>query len=153
MPAGLGKDSSKKISIQAYVLPGDLKTIAERTAHFLWWASENYPYDYIPVTIIAQAIFAFSTPRRNGSPEAKAASNSCPRAGELLRSRYAKEIDRKPGRGVRATVDELDKTKTVVPPAVRKNVQTAKKLASIVGNINSKQIPRTCRDSRRRNRR
>jgi hypothetical protein len=134
---------SNKLSLQGYQLPPDLKSIAERTAHFLFWAAEHYPYVFIPITFVAQAIFAFSTPRRNGSPEANTASNSCSRAGELLRSRFGREIVRKPGLGVRATVDELDKTKTVVPPAVRKNERTAKKLAAIVDNIDTKQIPKT----------
>lgn len=89
---------------------------AERVAHFMEYMAIHCPYEVIPASVVAEAIFQ----TRSEKALVKIVNGARGRARVILRDTYKRSLHVVPGEGMRATVDDKDVAETTVPKAARR---------------------------------
>jgi hypothetical protein len=118
-------------------------SIPHRAAEYLNWAAKNYPHQYTPYNLMCQALMGYDRTPKLKNAEVERLRNSLGRIRVILIEKYDRDLVSQPGLGPRATVDDADKLKMVLP---KKSARLASARAGFVNTANSidpKQIPNT----------
>jgi len=116
-------------------------SIPNRAAQYLDWAAKNYPHQYTPYNLMCQALMGYDRTPKLKNAEVERLRNSSGRIRAILVEKFERDLVVQPGLGPRATVDDADKLKMVMP---KKSARLASARAQFVNTANSidpKQIP------------
>lgn len=108
------KPRSKKSGSNSGYVPDTELPLAKRIAHFLDWAAEHRPKEFIQYTEITKEIMGYSHMPRAKTAEVEHIQKTASRSRTVLRKEYKRGMVSKPGLGVRATVDDADMTMNVL---------------------------------------
>jgi len=135
-----------KINVAAYKAP--TATAAAKVAHFLMWAAENYPREFLTYEEITQGVNGLSRRPAPNDKSVKLVANRISGARQNLRNKHNKDIQTKRGVGCRATVDEYDKA-----DAIKRDAKAVKrsheKLAKTLEMVSSKILAGEVREAKK----
>lgn len=123
-----------------YEVPLEL-SMPRRTAHFLNWAAENYPNQYISYNVILKVINKLPNTPQIKSREVKNLASRMQSVKKVLLSDYQKRMHSLPGVGVRATVDSADVLQNVLVSDARRFDSARRTLTQTANIINPAEIP------------
>jgi len=118
-PRGRKQKHAGALDISGYT-PDIEMSMTSRGAHYLDWAANKYPGVYSPYNIMLQAIQGYRRLPQLKNQEVDRLRNAIGRIREVLRRQYGRELVPQTGVGIRATVDDADKLKNVLPGKVRR---------------------------------
>jgi len=100
-------------------------SIRGRTAEFLCWAREKYPYQTMTYEEITQAIFSLGRLPDVRSKHTRSVRGQMSSAGKKLMDDFNTTLITERGVGARAAVDDTDVLRESIPKAVERHRQTA----------------------------
>lgn len=100
--------------------PDHEDSLPRRGAHFLNWAAERYPKEYIPYNFVVRAIMGYGRTPRMDSEEVERYRGKMTRIRQILQNDYGRELTSSPGIGVRATVADDDILRTEMMRKVKR---------------------------------
>lgn len=115
----------------------------QRAAHYLDWAATNYPKQYTQYTHLVKAIYGYGRMPRVDSQEVVSLRHAMSRIRQILIEKFGRQLDTKPGLGVRATVDSLDVARNTMPREIMKVRRAQAAAARTYSLINKNAIPKT----------
>lgn len=116
-------------------------SIPNRAAQYLDWAAKNYPGQYTPYNLMLQAIMGYERTPKLKNAEVERLRNSLGRIRAILVEKYDRELVSQPGLGPRATVDDGDKLKMVMPKKAARLASARVQFVTTANSIDPKQIP------------
>lgn len=116
-------------------------SIPHRAAQFLDWAAKNYPHQYTPYNLLLQAVMGYDRTPKLKNAEVERLRNASGRIRMLLVDKYARDLVVQPGLGPRATVDDADKLKMVMPKKAARLQSARISFVSTANSIDTKTIP------------
>lgn len=84
-------------------------TIAQRIAHFLDWASQNRPYEFIAYNELTREVMGYDYTPRPNNKDVDLVKGAMSRSKKILFEQYSRGQLSKRSVGVRATVDADDR--------------------------------------------
>lgn len=117
------------------------KSIPNRAAEYLDWAAKNYPHQYTPYNLMCQALMGYDRTPKLKNAEVERLRNSLGRIRQILVEKYERELVAQPGLGPRATVDDADKLKMVMPKKAARLASARAQFVSTANSIDPKLIP------------
>jgi hypothetical protein len=136
------KAGAGALDISGYV-PKIEMTLAYRGAHYLNWAADKFPGVYTPYNIMLQATQGYKRLPQLRNDEVDRLRNAIGRIREVLRRQYGRDLVPQTGVGVRATVDDADKLKNVLPGKVRRLKGAVKAVNDTAQAIDLSTVPNT----------
>lgn len=128
------------LDVKKYATDSSL-TVAGRVAHFLNWAADKYPKQFVQYNVLLKAIMGFShTPRLN-TQEVERLKDQMGHVAKLLYKRYGRETIAQPAVGIRASVDSADLLVNVAPRKARRLVKARDALVQTKELINLDEVP------------
>jgi hypothetical protein len=119
----------KKLQIKSFH-PKE-KSIRGRTAEFLFWAKEKYPYQIVTYEEITQAIFSLGSVPNNKSPHVKSVRGQMSSVGKRLLELFKVSLITERGVGARASVDDRDILEQSVTKEAERTSLAAAKLKKV----------------------
>ena len=114
--APMAPTSAKKVKKpmtdnSGYKPNNDLPSLAEKCSHYMDWAADNRPLQFLGYNEIAQCAMGLSRLPRMTSDEVKVVKRAMGKSRKILDEKYGRGAVTKIGVGVRATTDDLDRAK------------------------------------------
>lgn len=111
--------AGRSADVQAAIKVGDYEppfgqSLTHRAAHFLDWAAQHYPQEYVPYNFIVRAIQGYNKTPRLDTEEVESLRRALSRIGRILQQKFKRGKTTSPGQGVRATTNDVDAVKTEI---------------------------------------
>lgn len=116
-------------------------TQSHRAAQYLDWAAKNYPGQYTPYNLMLQAIMGYGRTPRLKNAEVERLRNALGRIRAILLDQYDRDLVSQPGLGPRATVDDADKLKMVLPKKAARLASARVQFVTTANSIDPSHIP------------
>lgn len=116
-------------------------SIPHRAAQYLDWAAKNYPHQYTPYNLMCQALMGYDRTPKLKNAEVERLRNSLGRIRTILVEKYDRDLVAQPGLGPRATVDDADKLKMVMPKKAARLASARAGFVNTANSIDTKAIP------------
>lgn len=118
-------------------------SMTQRIAHFLDWAAQHKPREFIPYNEILKAVQGYDHMPRLANREIDLVKGALTRAKKVLAEKYNRGYVAKPGVGVRATTDDFDRTKNALTKKAVKLGKAAAAFKAEHAAIDPSSIPNT----------
>jgi len=132
----------KELSIAAYQTETKM-TITNRAAHYLDWAARNYPQHYTQYNVLLKAIMGYDRMPSLSSKEVERLRNGLGRIRVALSTKYNRELVTQAGIGIRATINDADTLRNILPKKSRRLQSARTSFLGTVKNIDAASIPNT----------
>jgi hypothetical protein len=118
-------------------------SIPNRAADYLDWAARNYPHQYTPYNLMCQALMGYDRTPKLKNAEVERLRNALGRIRAILVSKYGRDLVAQPGLGPRATVDDADKLKMVMPKKAARLASARSQFVTTANSIDARLVPNT----------
>lgn len=121
--------------------PGESQT--RRIAHFLNWAADHMPKEFLPYNVVLKAITGYKHLPRLDTKEVESVRSAMSRVRKILLQTYRRGTVTMPGVGVRATIDDAD---MVIHDVTKKGKRAEAAFTSYKESVNAvdvTKIPKT----------
>lgn len=137
------KKSRGKITGDSY--PGSDPKLpkSHRIAHYLNWAADNIPYVFTQFNELLKRVEGRGRMPRLDSEDVNLLRRNVGSCKNILLQLYEREFISQPGVGVRASVDDTDRLKTVLPKRMNRFNAARKAAIQTASSIDLNNIPDT----------
>lgn len=119
-------------------------SITLRAAQALAWAAKNFPLEYVSYQQLTQAIMGYARlPSAKSQEVERLRKLMSARIRHVLEEKYELELVAQPGIGVRATVDDTDRLRSVLPKKASRLKAARTSFVKTAVNIDIQRVPNT----------
>lgn len=119
------------------------RPMSQRVAHFLDWAAEHNPQEFLSYNVVAKLVNGFDFMPRIDSDEAERIKRMVTPARKILHKKYNRGLVTLPSVGIRATTDDFDRAKWDLTRKARALEHAADNFEQTAAAINPENIPKT----------
>jgi hypothetical protein len=134
---------SKKRSDVSQYEPDTTQSMTKRIAHFLDWAADNMPKEFLQYNVVLKAVMGYKHLPRLETKEVEFVRSAITRVRKVLLETYRRGTVTMPGVGVRATVDDSDMVVHDVTKKGKRVQSAVKSFTEAVNIVNPANIPKT----------
>ena len=119
------------------------QSMTRRIAHFLDWAANNKPREFLQYNVVLKAVMGYKHLPRLETKEVEFVRSAITRVRKVLLEVYKRGTVTMPGVGVRATVDDADMVVHEVTKKGQRVQSAVKSFTASVSIVNPANIPKT----------
>lgn len=120
------------------------ESIARRAAQALAWAAHQFPLEYASYQQLTQAVMGYGRmPSAKSQEVERLRKVMSTGVRKVLEEKYGMELISQPGIGVRATVDDTDRLRSVLPKKANRLKSARASFAKTANNIDIARVPST----------
>ena len=142
MQTSIQKLSKKRADLHHYE-SDQSQSMTRRIAHFLDWAAENMPKEFLQYNVVLKAVMGYRHLPRLETKEVEFVRSAITRVRKVLLSVYKRGTVTMPGVGVRATVDDADMVIHDVSKKGQRVQSAVNAFTASVNVVNVANIPKT----------
>jgi hypothetical protein len=134
--------TDKRGDISTYKFDPEMSQ-TKRIAHFLDWASQHMPKEFLPYNVVLKAVMGYKHLPRLDTKEVLFIRHAITRVRKTLLDTYKKGLVSMPGVGVLATVDDADMVINDVAKKGQRVQSAVNSFTASVNVVNPANIPKT----------